>query len=597
MSWLKRTARSEDGFSIAELVVAAAILFVVSTGIVGVLAYAGSSNAADAMREMALELANERMEQARNMDYDDLGTTNNYPTGTIVTPETVVLATPNGDATFVVATEVDYSDDVTDPTQGASKNVKITVSWTTPRPGNVSVMSNVAGASAVTNAGSVEVLVVDSDTSDPIAGAVITIKPSGGFSASKTTASDGMAKWKRVATGSIIITGTCPTHYLDMSPVAGAIINKDQTLEVTIQGERASVGTVHVVDQNGAALAGVTVTISGPAGGPGWSCPSGTGTAVTDADGNAVFPRLRKGNYAVTGVKSGYQVQTSPPTLSIIAGGSSYTSQLRMDQRTQMLVTVVDGSGNPISGATIAATGPTTVTFASTTDSNGEAVSNDMGSIGDNKTYTVTATKTGYLTASGMLTMSEFSLGTITLSPVPIPPTTIKVTVKDASNNPIPGVTVTATGPSTVTFASTTDSNGQATSNDMGAIGSNKTYTVSAAKSGWITNTGPVTLSQYTQGTAAITLTAAPVNGTLVVSYSSSIGTGKTIYVYSSNVANGAPIAQKNITTSSPTASFSLAPGTYWVSRRTPYGSSGALPKSCTVTSGGTTNLSISSSN
>jgi len=598
MVGLKRLVRSESGFTVVELVVAAAILFVVSTGIMGVLAYASTSNASDARHQMGLELANQRMEQARNMNYDDLGTTNNYPTGTIVTPETVVLSTPAGNSTYKVETEVDYSEDVTDPSLGASKDIRITVSWTTPRPGSVTVESNIAGAPAVTNAGAVEILVQDSDTSDPVAGAVITIKPAGGFSASKTTGSDGYAKWKRVATGSIIITGTCSTHYLDMSPVAAAVINNKETLSATVQGERASSGTIHVVDQNGNDLPGVAVTIKGPLGYANWSCPTAAGgTLVSDANGNVVFPLLRKGNHTVTGVLSGYAVQASPPDLAVIAGGGAYTSTLRMDQKTTLKVTVVDASNNPVPGATVAATGPSAVTFASVTDVNGVATSNDMGAIGTGKTYSVTATKAGYVTAGGSVTMDQFSQGTITLALTPQPPTTIKVTVRDASNNPIPGVTLSATGPSGVTFASVTDASGQATSNDMGAIGSGKTYTVTASKSGWTSNTGSVTLSQYTQGSVTITLSSAPVNGTLLATYTSSLTSSKTIYVYTSNVANGVHIASKVVTSGSPTASFSLPAGTYWVSRRTPYGSSGALPVSVVITSGATKSINITLSN
>jgi adhesin/invasin len=599
MGGLKRFMRNESGFTVVELVVAAAILFVVSTGIMGVLAYASTSNASDARHQMGLELANQRMEQARNMSYDDLGTTNNYPTGTIITPETVVLSTPQGNATYIVATEVDYSEDVTDPALGASKDIRITVSWTTPRPGSVTVESNIAGAPAVTNAGAVEILVQDSDSSDPVAGAVITIKPAGGFSASKTTGSDGYAKWKRVATGSIVITGTCSTHYLDMSPVASAVINNKQTLSATVQGERASSGTVHVVDQNGNDLPGVAVTIKGPLGYASWSCPTAAGgTLVSDSNGNAVFPLLRKGNHTVTGVLAGYAMQTSPsPDFTVISGGGAYSSVLTMNIRTTIKVKVVDASNNPVVGATVAATGPSAVTFASLTDTNGEATSNDMGAIGTGKTYTVTAAKAGYLGASGTVTMSQYSQGLLTLTLAPQPATTIKVTVRDASNNPIPGVTLTATGPSGVTFPSVTDASGQATSNDMGAIGSGKTYTVTASKSGWTSNTGSVTLSQYTQGTVTITLSSAPVNGTLQATYTSSIGTGKTIYVYSSNVANGVHIASQNVTSGSPTASFSLPAGTYWVSRRTPYGSSGAVPVSVVITSGNTTSVNITSSN
>ena len=83
------------------------------------------------------------------------------------------------------------------------------------------------------------------------------------------------------------------------------------------------------------------------------------------------------------------------------------------------------------------------------------------------------------------------------------------------SGTPIPGVTVSATGPSAVTFSTLTDANGQATSNDMGPIGTNKTYTVTVRKSGWAQNTGTVTLSQSTQGTVTIKL----LNPTLQVMY------------------------------------------------------------------------------
>ena len=86
----------------------------------------------------------------------------------------------------------------------------------------------------------------------------------------------------------------------------------------------------------------------------------------------------------MTGVLSGYAQQSSPPNLAVIAGGSSYTSQLRMNLRTTMKVTVLDASNNPISGATVSATG-VHLRFADGRR-NGQATSNDMGAIGTNKT-------------------------------------------------------------------------------------------------------------------------------------------------------------------------------------------------------------------
>ena len=70
MVWVKRFMRDGSGFTVVELVVAAAILFFISTAIMGALAYASTANASNAMRQNGLELANQRMEQARNLPYD-----------------------------------------------------------------------------------------------------------------------------------------------------------------------------------------------------------------------------------------------------------------------------------------------------------------------------------------------------------------------------------------------------------------------------------------------------------------------------------------------------------------------------------------------
>jgi len=596
MGCMKRFCHNDTGFTVVEFVIAAAILFIVSTGVMGALAYASTATQSDAMRQHALELANQRMEQVRNMPYADLGTPNGYPTGTIPTPEDVTVVTPNGDAEFVVTTVVSWAID-SETGAPADKNVRITVSWTTPRSSSVTVESNVAGKFEALNRGHVKVNVVDEDTSQPVVGATINIKPSTGPRATSVTNSEGFVYWGNVPSGSIVITGTCSTHYLDMSPVSGASVLDGLTNEWTIQAVRASSGTVHVTDTGGSDLPGVAVTIIGPPGSADWSCPSGTATAISDSNGNATFSRLRKGSYAVSGVLSGFQQQSSPPSLSINAGGSSFTSQLRMDRRTTILATVRDASNNPLSGVTLTATGDTVVTFAATTDTNGQATSNDMGAIGSNETFVVTAAKTGYVTNTATVTMSQYTQGTVAITLTPVPPTTIRVTVLDASNNPIPGVTVSATG---VTFASTTDSSGRATSNDMGAIGTNKTYTVTAAKSGWVPNSGTVTFSQYTQGTLTIVLAPAPVTGTLIVKYTSTVSGSRTIYIYNTNTPKTSlPIASGVVYARNGTVTFTVPPGTYWASRGTPFGGANGTtysPNQAIVTSGNTTNVSISSS-
>jgi hypothetical protein len=124
----------------------------------------------------------------------------------------------------------------------------------------------------------------------------------------------------------------------------------------------------------------------------------------------------------------------------------------------------------------------------------------------------------------------------------------------------------------------------------MGAIGTNRTYTVTAAKSTWATTSGSVTLSQYTQGTVAIILRA-----TLEVSYSGSYP--RTIYVYTNQTAGGAWAYTQTAASSTSPASFNLPSGTYWVSRRNTYGGSGAVPVKVTVVDGTTLAITIGSGN
>ena len=99
---------------------------------------------------------------------------NGYPIGTIPTPDTVTVATPEGTKTFIVVTEVDWAVDSAS-NLSSDKTVRITVSWANPRPGTVSVESSIVGKSALTNAGDVKINIVDSDTSAKVPGATITM--------------------------------------------------------------------------------------------------------------------------------------------------------------------------------------------------------------------------------------------------------------------------------------------------------------------------------------------------------------------------------------------------------------------------------------
>ena len=399
------------------------------------LAYASTANASTAMHELGLEVANQRMEQARNLPYDSLGTTNGYPTGTIVTPDTVVVATPEGTKTLRRRHPGGLGGGLR--IQPVLRQERaITVSWTTPRPGSVMVESNVVGKSTLTNAGDVKVNVVDSDTSAKVTGATITIKPLGGFTVSKTTGSDGFVRWGKVPSGSITITGTCPTHYLDMSPgERRRWCSPEQLNEWTIQAVRPSSGTVHVIDQNGVPdgrrpgdpQRSRRFAQSGPS--------DGHRHRETDTQRQRGLPQASQGHVLGTG---------SPERIRRSEATTAHTEHHRRWKLLHEPSFACTGSQRSRSRSSTAATIPSREPRSRrrarrpsgvTTDANGQVTSNSMGAIGANKTYTVTAARSGYLSNTGTVTLSQYTQGIVTIKLADPPPTTIKVIVLNNSTS------------------------------------------------------------------------------------------------------------------------------------------------------------------
>jgi uncharacterized protein YjdB len=196
----------------------------------------------------------------------------------------------------------------------------------------------------------------------------------------------------------------------------------------------------------------------------------------------------------------------APGTFTAGAGTSTIT------------VTAKDGSGNPISGATVvlAATGTgNTLTQPSTaTDANGVAtgtlastatgakvVSAKINGTSITQTDTVTVTP-------GPVDAGQSTVAAAPASVVPGAPSTITVTAKDASGNPISGATVVlaATGMTNITQPTdTTSATGTTTGTVTGMM--EETITVSATINGTaITQTATVEVVAQTAATIAQTL-------------------------------------------------------------------------------------------
>ena len=140
----------------------------------------GFTRARNAARTLALT----KMEYARNLPYDSVGTVGGIPSGTIAQNETISL---NGQQ-YVVQTTVLYVDD---PFDGVSpidtvpndyKRVRIEVTWAGlgPRSTKSVLVSDIApkGVEKVTGGGTLSFLVFDS-TGTPVSNASVTIASSG----------------------------------------------------------------------------------------------------------------------------------------------------------------------------------------------------------------------------------------------------------------------------------------------------------------------------------------------------------------------------------------------------------------------------------
>ena len=170
---------------------------------------------------------------------------------------------------------------------------------------------------------------------------------------------------------------------------------------------------------------------------------------------------------------------------------------------TNIKIALQDTQGKTIQGATVESTTQPTgqSPLTGTTDVNGEIIFNDVvpGS------YTIKASKSGYPSASSTISASS-SVTTnlpITLQSAQTS-NTLKVTVKDKDGAAISGASVSSTTqPSGQTsLTGTTGSDGVVTFSNV-KPGS---YTIQATKSGYIQNTGPITVVSGETANLGITL-------------------------------------------------------------------------------------------
>jgi len=274
---------------------------------------------------------------------------------------------------------------------------------------------------------------------------------------------------------------------IGVSGIGSGRINAYKAVQATSPAPPTTGSTTGTVTDavTGAAIVGATVT-------------DGTRSATSDANGGYTIANVPGGTYTVTATASGYD--SASQSVQVTAGQTSTADFALSPLPGAIAGTVTDAA----TGATIAGATVTDGTRSATSDANGGySIANVPAG-----TYTVTATASGYNSASQsvQVTAGQTSTANFVLSPPPAPGA-IAGTVKDA-----------ATG-ATIAGATVTDGTRSATSNANGGYSIASvpagTYTVTATASGYNSASQSVQVTAGQTSTANFVLSAPPPPGAI----------------------------------------------------------------------------------
>jgi Tfp pilus assembly protein FimT len=445
---------AEQGFTVAEVLVAVSVLTFVVVGVIGAIQFAATATAQTTARERAINLGSEVIERARNTPYDSVGT--KTPLGVYGDPPGDILTTQTQDD-FTIQTEITYQrDPVTN--RATYKNVTVVVSWERPRANSVKLETAVMGKSTLTNTGDILVAVLDSDSSMPVPGVTIAIDPASGSNRTAYTDANGEAFFGYVSMGAVTFTANKTGYLIDPSPLAGATIAADALASYTLYAQEPSTGVVTVTGSDGQPIAGATVALEGA------SAPTGAMTRTTNAAGQATFDNLFKGSHDVSVSASGRVPGTA--VLDVTAGGQTVTLDVTLADPNQLTVSVVRSpGGQPLTGATVRVQGPSpsvsNITGSPATSASSGLATFDLPAAGS---YLITVSMSGYTTQTRSITVTASGLYSETFSMVAPTSGDLVVTVTSSGGAPRANAQVRVTGRDGIVYDVTrsTDSDGVA---------------------------------------------------------------------------------------------------------------------------------------
>ena len=158
--------RKNSGFTLVEVLIGTFLMLLVFVGIFGLIQLSIKLVAQSKARVTATALANQKIELARNLSYNEIGTVGGIPPGSITEDESLLF---NG-VNYSIKTTVTYIDDPfdntfpSDPLPWDYKRIKVAVSWSGFMGGTVYLLSDVApkGIETAGGGGIISMLVFDS---------------------------------------------------------------------------------------------------------------------------------------------------------------------------------------------------------------------------------------------------------------------------------------------------------------------------------------------------------------------------------------------------------------------------------------------------
>ncbi len=281
---------------------------------------------------------------------------------------------------------------------------------------------------------------------------------------------------------------------------------------------------VATVSMNGVPTSGIVVKFAAPSFGPSATFSNGsslTASATSDENGIATSPSFeangKVGTYSISATADGVQVPatfrltntTGAPASIVASSGSPQTAGIGAAFASPLVAQALDAGGNPVSGAIVTFTAP--ASGASGTFAGGVATethTTNASGLATSTTYTANLTAGADVvtaTVVGVSTPANFALTNGAGAPASIVAsqgtpqsagigtafsTALGASILDAESNPVPGIPVTFTAPTsgaTGTFVggqsvvtTITDSTGLATAPTFTANGTLGAYTVTA---------------------------------------------------------------------------------------------------------------------